>query len=205
MHKRILYLAAGIAQAVLFSCSKENDIHPPSIQVIPLRVGNQWQYREFRYDRNGSLTDSSTLVTRSVLRDTLINGSTWYVLNNKTVVQNTAQGYAYYNAASKQAVLIYQGEEMGGVGYGYTYPTYKLFMYTVPNHQLQPVPGSRQKFVGNQYKVDYQYTYTNPSALQTVKREDWVVPAIGLVRWDYFYPDSDVLQRRWELVSYLVQ
>ncbi|SNC75485.1 hypothetical protein SAMN06265337_2898 [Hymenobacter gelipurpurascens] len=203
MNHRLFILATSLLlPGLLFSCQKEEELQPPIEQIIPLQVGNEWQYREYLYNRDGSLTDSMGIYTRSVLRDTVINKSTWYILNDRSIVQNARQGYAYYNAASNQGLLVYQGGDMGGVGYNYVYPTYNLWVYTVPTHDRKPIPHSRQMLSGNLYQVEYQYNYSSPASVQTQKREEWVVPNIGVARADVYYRNTTQLQRRRELISY---
>lgn len=206
MNKYLFILTCGAAaQLLLSSCKKEEDVRPLIKQIIPLQVGNQWQYRVYLYSRDSTMYDSTATYTRSVLRDTIINNSMWYILSDRTIVQNTENGYAYYNVAGNQAVLIYQGNSMGGVGYHYQYPNYGLWIYTVPNHELQLIPNSKKGLSGHQYKIEYQYTYSNSGSPQIQKREEWVVPAIGLARWDTFFRDTDLLQRRLELISYTLK
>ncbi|GAB3234371.1 hypothetical protein GCM10027346_23170 [Hymenobacter seoulensis] len=201
MNKVNSILAGGLCVVGLFSCQKEQEPQPVE-NIIPLRVGNEWTYRVYQYDGDGLIYDSTATYIRSVLRDTLINKSTWYILNDRSIVQNTAQGYAYYNVAGKQSLLVYPGSTMGGIGYGYKYPAYDLWVYTLSGSIPQPVPASKKNFVGNLFKVEYQFTYPGQTTAQIQKREDWIVPSIGLVRWDTFFRDSDQLQRRMELISY---
>ncbi|SNR44277.1 hypothetical protein [Hymenobacter mucosus] len=206
MNRRLYLLAIyAAAHVFLFACSKDDNPEPPVEQVIPLQVGNRWQYRVYLYERNGTMYDSSGIYTRTVLRDTTINKSTWYILNDRTIVRNTSRGYAYYNVAGNLDVLLYPSATSGNIGYNYVYPTYTLWVLTTPDAELKPIPDSRQKLTGRQYKLEYQYNYTSPASLQIQRRQEWVVPAVGMARADLFYRDTDLLQRRLELETYTLK
>lgn len=50
-------------------------------QFYPLQIGNYWNYRLLKYDSLGNLTDNSIVLPERILRDTVINGEKWFLLN----------------------------------------------------------------------------------------------------------------------------
>ncbi|WP_242918402.1 TapB family protein [Pontibacter liquoris] len=173
----------------------------PIEEVVPLQVGNKWVYQVTAYDTSGSPLSTSSFI-RSVLKDTIIQKSTWYILNNGSIVQNSAEGYVYYNTAGKQPVLIYQGPDYGGIGYMYKYPQYDLWVLTTRTNKLNTVATAAGTFDSYLFKIDNQRTYHTNISVFSMKQDDYVAPGMGLIRSDTYYTDSDKIMKRQELVSY---
>lgn len=192
---------------VLFSCNKDEDVTPVE-ETIPLQVGNQWVYQITDYDSEGNEVSSSSLI-RAVVKDTVVNGGTWYILNDRTIVQNNQSGYVYfnkYNGRGDEAVIIYPSTAAGGIGYMYTYPNYNLWLLTTRTHELVPVVGATGTFPSYTFTIERQYSQPNSPTSTTTStfQKDYVAPGVGLVRSDRFYAGSETLSRRQELVSYSV-
>ena len=205
MFRNLLTLGALAAAALATSCRQNHSDPQPIEAVVPLAVGNQWVYQVSRYDASGAPTDTVRLI-RSVVKDTVINKSTWYVLNNRDIVRNTSQGYARYDGSVReQSLTIYQNSSAGGIGYGFDLPTYKVLVYTVPDSRLQSVVTPKGTFSSHQYTIENQYTYPGNAAVQIVKRLEYVAPGVGLVKSDQYYRDSPVLQQRQVLIDYTLK
>ncbi|WP_347157014.1 hypothetical protein [Pontibacter chitinilyticus] len=203
MNRPLLVLACLLLQPLLFSCQDPETEVAPIERIIPLQVGNQWLYEVSDYDGQGQVL-STYRFTRSVLRDTLINGSTWYLLNDNTLVQNSDQGYVYYNRAGHEPVILYPNATYGGIGYSYRYTDFLLWVLTTRTSQAAPVANIAGNFTCYEYAIEKQYTRDGKLAF-TVKEKNYVAPEKGIVRSDLYYADSDNLFRRQELVSYRLQ
>ena len=192
---------------ILASCKKEEAPEPLVEQTIPLQTNNLWVYEVTDYDSNGNIVATSESRTM-VLRDTLINKSKWYILNNRSIVQNNSNGYAYFNKNNKpadQAVMIYPNANHGGIGYSYQYPNYLLWVLTSCDYQIKQIPDALEPLTGYTYVIKKEYSQQGSTKPFTFKQKDYVSPKVGLVRSDRFFVDSDVLMRRYELVSYTLK
>jgi len=73
---RLLYCILGCEGSI------ENKPEETGV-IMPLKVGNQWNYKAFVIDSNGQqMAGQQISIPIKVLRDTTINGSTWYILNS---------------------------------------------------------------------------------------------------------------------------
>jgi hypothetical protein len=189
----------------LVSCKKD-PAEPLFAPVIPLAVGNSWEYMRYRYSPTGALRDSSLTETR-VLRDTMLNKQTWYVLNDGRIVANDVNGYLYYNHAGQQPVVTYQHfKRASNISYAYDYPNYRLWVQTSNTAPFAPVPESRARYTAYRYQIEYRYEYPNAPAPEVQLQDAYLDPKIGLVREDLYYREMPtVLQQRFELIRYTLK
>lgn len=200
---RILLQCCLLLSVALTSCQQE--IEPEPIEeIIPLQVGNRWNYQVINYYASGEVVDT-TSYTRVVVRDTLIQNSRWYVLSDGYMVRNSGEGYVYYNIAGKQAVILYQSPSYGGIGYGYQYPLSFQYVLTTRSYELAPVPNSPLSLEAYLFKIEYQNTDSGLKTTTSSFKHDYISPGVGLVRSDTFFEGTDKIMRRHELKSYLVQ
>lgn len=76
------YLLA-IISIVMISCSNDSSTNADNEGqegIIPLQVGNTWNYETFLYDSVGTLANTDTEY-REVISDTLIDGDRWFKTN----------------------------------------------------------------------------------------------------------------------------
>ncbi|MFD2515578.1 hypothetical protein ACFSRY_17020 [Pontibacter locisalis] len=196
-----------ILSVALFSCRKDEDVEPIE-EYMPLQVGNHWIYHVSDYDSEGNVVGNSSF-TRAVVKDTVINGGKWYILNDGNIVQNNRDGYVYFNRfnrAGDQAVILYQNAATGGIGYMYEYPNYKLWLLTTRTYETTPLVTQLGNFPSYVFTIERQYIQPNSPTTNSTWQKDYISPGLGMVRSDRFYAGSaDVLFRRYELISYLVQ
>jgi len=94
----IIFLSA------LSSCKKDKD---NSTQVLmPLKVGNEWQYEIVSYDDNGGVV-SSDLVTTRILKDTVVNGET-YFWNGAVYYRNADLNTVMQSLDAKEFYVIFK-------------------------------------------------------------------------------------------------
>ena len=188
---------------LLFSCQKEPDVIPTE-ETIPLQVGNEWVYEVYDYDTLGNVL-STTASRTAVLRDTIINNSTWFILNDRSIVQNSSDGYVYYNRAGNQAVMLYQSSRHGGIGYMYKYPNYDLWVLTTRTYELAPIQNHATNLSGYTFEIKREHLQPATSTKFTFRQKDYVSPEVGMVRSDRYFVDSEKIMRRYELKSYRVK
>lgn len=170
---------------------------------MPLAVGNEWVYKVSYYDGNGDVYREARYV-RSVVKDTTINKSQWFILSDRSIVQNHANGYVYFNKADNGSVIIYPGAQYNNIraGVGYQYPTFKLWVFTTRAEALQPVACNGTTYQARRFGMEYQYEYPGNPTPQVIKRDEYVEPNIGMVRTDIYQRDSNMLDRKLELERY---
>ncbi|WP_162054813.1 hypothetical protein [Pontibacter pamirensis] len=203
MNKGFLYSLSISIFFSLASCERDSDIAPIE-EVVPLQVGNEWVYEVTDYDTNGKpLTKSS--YKNTVQRDTIIHNSTWYILNNGQIVQNSRDGYVHFNKAGSEAVMIYQSTDYGGIGYMYKHHDYDLRVMTTRSQQLDTVTTASDTYPSYVFRIENQYKSQFDGTTHTLNQEDYVAPGVGLVRTDKHYADSDKVMQRHELVRYTLK
>ena len=191
MHKihlpAILFL---LLQFSFTSCEIHHEVAPLIEEVVPLKVGNEWIYKVTDYDTNGKLITSS-FYKNTVLRDTVIHNSTWYILSNRYIVQNSPEGYVHYNRSGSESIIIYQSSSQGGVGYMYNYPTYDLWVMTTRSQETEAVSVPSGIYPSNVFKIEKQYKSQDGNNVNSINQHDYVSQGVGLVRTDLFYVDSE--------------
>ena len=184
-----------------YSCDKgEEDIQPIEI-IMPLQVGNEWIYKIIDYNSDGEVLSAGSF-KRAVVKDTLINKQTWFILNNGMIVRNDRDGYVHYRKAAKEQYITYPSQSTSGIAYGYEYPNYTLWIFHRRTAGLVPLPDSPHVSQATEYTFERQTSLRASSALSTTWVKEYVVPALGMIRTDWYYADSGKLMRRYELESY---
>ncbi|RTQ46874.1 hypothetical protein EJV47_21115 [Hymenobacter gummosus] len=192
-------LLLPLSALLLLGCKKEEEA--PVEPVVPLAVGNSWTYKVTNYAPWGPATDSLTF-TRSVVKDTIISKGQWFITNDRLIVRNDADGYVIYMRGSKESNILYS-RTRNNIMYGYDYPNYRLWVQSLKNETLEPVPQSAAGYSAYRYDISYQYEFTGVSTPSVQKRQAYVTPGVGLVREVRYYRDQPTqLQQRTELLSY---
>ena len=186
------------------SCDKgEEDAQPVEV-IMPLEVGNEWLYKVIDYNSEGDVLSTSSF-KRAVVRDTLINQQTWFILNNGMIVRNDRDGYVHFRKDVKEQYITYPSQSTSGIAYGYEYPDYTLWIFHRKTANLVPLQDSPHASQANEYTFERQTSQKASSALSTTWVKEYVIPALGMIRTDWYYADSDKLMRRYELESYHVK
>lgn len=185
------------------SCGRDADIAPIE-EVVPLQVGNEWVYEVTDYDTNGkALTTSS--YKNIVLKDTVIQQSTWYILSNGQIVRNSRDGYVSYHKDGSLAIMIYQRPDYGGIGYIYNYHDYDLKVLTTRSPQPDTVTTATETYASFVFRIENQYISQFNGVTLTINQEDYVAPGVGLVRAVKHYADSEKVMQRHDLVRYTLK
>lgn len=187
-----------------FSCHEEAEHVQPIEEIMPLKVGNQWHYQVTDFDTEGNSMDAGYF-SRYVMKDTLIQGSRWYIISDGTIVRNSSEGYVLFERQMNQSYITYPSTAQGNVGYRYEYPSYTLQVLISRTFELAPVPNSSEGYRSYIFSFERQTLQPATSSRSTFMIKDYVTPEIGLVRSDRYFADSDKLFRRLELISFWVQ
>lgn len=181
--------------SALSSCKKDKD---NSTQVImPLKVGNEWQYEIVSYDDNGGIVVTESATT-TIIKDTIINGVTWF-----------ASGSTYYKNADANTVLhsvdaknFYIRLKRSNVDKA----TFEIFNSMSGGCQSKEIlTAYTQMSNENGYESlrnETELTYCN-NLYQ--KKVFYFTPGIGMVKYLIYVPNyngSLVLRHKGELKSY---
>jgi hypothetical protein len=151
------------------SCRSSTESQPNTV-AWPLKVGDTWIYRYLGYDNQGSQT-SDYIDSTFFSRDTIINGETWFVINNSSsAFGNRNDGlwrYALTNTSSPFLVVKYPTL----VGDTYNIGSYKATVASI-NEPLNLPAGNF-----NCIKLEIKGT----DATDFIE-EEYIVPNIGQVR-----------------------
>jgi hypothetical protein len=71
------YLLFILAALLIYSCSESTESDNSITELIPLKIGNKWNYEYTAYDSTGTVNFQGNS-TSSVDRDTMINSVSWY-------------------------------------------------------------------------------------------------------------------------------
>jgi len=95
------------------SCGSNEDSESLSIPgtpnvIIPLQVGNAWEYRRTSYDTLGSVAALDTLAER-IARDTLLSGERWYIWEtNFGLSMGTTRSDGYWTLVEGSPALMFR-------------------------------------------------------------------------------------------------
>jgi hypothetical protein len=80
--KKSALCCAFIAIAILISnCSDSTEPENSAAELIPLKVGNSWNYKLTSYDSSGSISYIENQNSK-IIKDTNISNHTWYAYND---------------------------------------------------------------------------------------------------------------------------
>ena len=90
--KKLILISFLIPLVISVACSKNEDqAVPVTAEIFPLKVGNKWNYLVVR---NDSIRSNHV---NEVIKDTLCDGQSWYVLTYdtavRTICKNTPDGW----------------------------------------------------------------------------------------------------------------
>jgi hypothetical protein len=168
---------------IVVSCTKNSDSfsNNSDVEIIPLKVGNNWTYAQISFNVDGSVKDSTSIV-ETVTSTENVNGNTYFHITNgfggdllfrnadsKTVELIDGNGLStFLKIVDSDSVEYYRGAyHLNGcdgtaVGIGFTsicnVSSYDCFRN---DHILIDCSGN--------YKVKYQFYFK---------------PGLGLIRWD---------------------
>jgi len=125
-------LTTLVLSLVMLGCSKEEEIElaapilnndTPSINHMPLAIGNYWVYETYIIDTLGNETLNSPNDSAYVDRDTLINGNTYYIIEGDffatfaigSILRNENNSVLYYNTYDNTDNIIFTTNNIGDI------------------------------------------------------------------------------------------
>lgn len=165
---------------------------PTSTDLMPLKVGNQWSYNVEEFDTTGRQT-STKAQSNVVTADTMIQGTTWYFLNDdRATPTRTAGDGVYYWDTKRDA------------SYRYIATPVSVGSFQEKGSQRFTVASSSARIdapAGSYNSVQILVTDSNIPSVSSVIS---VAPGVGLVGLDVMYRRADgtpVTVSRWRLAS----
>jgi hypothetical protein len=190
-------LSNGLSFQLNLKCGKsENEITDPegiTSPVYPLKVGNQWKFKEKFILSNDTVMDGSTII-QTIVGEKIMDGEKWFLLSDNQLITARTDGIYSYYADIKAAVLKYK------------YPANTGEVYVSGDDLFN---GERDTLIAYQMKVDSTnevisvpgglytcYKYNTPKILATfgmeiIERdsEDMFLSNVGPVK--IVYNDSN--------------
>lgn len=121
-----LYLLLILASFLVYDCSEPTEPDNSINELIPLKIGNTWNYKMTDYDSNGVVLYYEDITT-SITRDTTISSLKWYGYNNSPSgiwYTNKTDGYWTFvkggtgNVLNDTSLLAYKYPTQVGDIYG---------------------------------------------------------------------------------------
>jgi hypothetical protein len=75
--RKNLLLLIPLLKIVFYGCSEPTDIDDPMHELIPLNMGNTWNYSRTVYDSSG-VVEYTENINSMIQRDTIFNNNKWY-------------------------------------------------------------------------------------------------------------------------------
>ena len=169
-----------LAILLLFSCSEPTEPDSSIFELVPLDVGNEWEYAITRYDTTGNILYEHN-GTSKIFKDTVFNGIRWYcdipyyICNWYT---NKSDGYwIFYQTMNGQtlrdtAILLYK------------YPTYVGEIYGNPEYPSEVVSVDEEISVpaGNFKVIHITHDLTADNYSPMISYETYICPGIGFIK-----------------------
>ena len=180
----------------LFNCSDSTEptIDEPT-ELIPLKIGNSWDYILTHYDSNGTIINSNEQIDE-LYKDTVISGITWYAYKEDYI------SYFYALSNKSDGVWVYFGNIDSSVLF-YKYPTFtgeKHLEYEVISLNTEVTTNA-----GNFKCLHIKYDFSGDGYTHL---EVFIAPGIGKVKslqYGLRSDNSSYLEYKSELKSYNLQ
>jgi len=156
--------------------------------IMPLAVGNRWEYRVVTYE-NPIYPLDTTYDTILIVRDTTIQGETWYIDGDGASYANRSSGLWRLSAGGQPYLFA---KYPGAPG-----PTYSAD----PDISQTVTIQDTSKYVPTFTNFYYCYYYLTTSSDPTLRRDYYYAPRLGLIRFDRFLVDpAATLKEQWLLI-----
>ena len=172
---------AFIAIAILISnCSDSTEPGNSATELIPLKVGNSWNYKLTSYDSSGSISYIENQ-NSTIIKDTSISNYTWYAYNdvpNGIWFTNKSDGYWAFIKANTG--LITNDTSI----FVYKYPTEVGDIYGDPNSPMEVVAIDEEIIVGARVfqTIHIISTYTDTTHYLLDSFELFIAPQVGIIK-----------------------
>lgn len=191
--KMLQFFTIFLLLAVVAGCSKsdDNQDQPPATpSLIPLQIGNNWNYRSTMQD---------TVITthfNTVIGDTSIRDEDWFIMTYdnqvSVLLNNRSDGLWFWNNSKSTmgtSILYYRYPVPAGTEY---YTTDSVFVSVVSVNESVTVPMGTFSC--------YHYTMKYPG---NAVYQEYYCPGTGLIKLEKYYVDGSIiiLKDKVELLS----
>jgi hypothetical protein len=178
--KRNLYLLFILSALLIYSCSESTEPDNTINQLIPLKIGNTWNYSRTVYDSTGTVEYTEN-INSSVEKDTSIDGIKWYDYTDAPTgiwYTNKSNGYWIYLEAITGYVLNDTSYII------YKYPTHIGDVYGVPEMTREVVSIDQEISVpaGNFKVIHIITTYIGSTNYLLDSFETFIAPGVGIIK-----------------------
>ena len=174
------YLLFILTSLLLFSCSNSTEPDETINELIPLKIGNKWNYKMTIYDSLGSISYREDITT-SIDRDTFINGIKWYGYNTPpTRIWHTNKSDGYWtfvkagtgNVVNDTSLLVYK------------YPTQVGDVYGNPDMPREVVSVDEEITIpaGKFKAIHLVTTFTGSTNYLLDSFETFITPGLGVIK-----------------------
>ena len=160
----------------IVGCKDSSTESSQNNQLLPLHIGNYWAYRFTSYDSSGNQNDLGILLSEMVMRDTIINGNKWSIVN-MTSLFNIETPYI-----NKSDGLHYHSNGTDYLSYKYPANIGDVFGDSIF------VSGINQKVsskVGNVNCIVYKKIWYDQTILW-ITTTTYFAPGVGKVKVEYY-------------------
>jgi hypothetical protein len=178
--KRNLYLLFILSALLICSCSESTEPDNTINQLIPLKIGNTWNYSRTVYDSTGTVEYTEN-INSSVEKDTSIEGIKWYGYSDVPAgiyFTNKSNGYWAFvkantgNFLNDTSLLVYK------------YPTKVGDIYGDPETPREVISLDEKITVpAGEFKVIHLITtYIGSTNYLIDSFETFIAPGVGIIK-----------------------
>lgn len=174
------YLLFIFTSLLIYSCSESTEPDNSVNKLIPLKIGNTWNYSRTVYDSSGFVYYTDNIIS-SVQRDTIINYTKWYGFTDapgSIYFTNKSNGYW----ALQTIVPNYFPHDTSFVIY--KYPTHAGDVYgsTIIPREVVSINEMLTVPAGNFEVIHIITTYLFSTNYQLDSFETFIAPGIGIIK-----------------------
>ena len=172
---------AFIAIAILISnCSDSTEPGNAAAELIPLKVGNSWNYKLTSYDSSGSISYIENQ-NSTIIKDTSISNYTWYAYNdapNGIWFTNKSDGYWAFIKANTGSIVKDTSMIV------FRYPTQVGDIYPGDYMPMEVIAINEEIIVGARVfqTIHIISTYTDTTHYLLDSFEWFIAPQVGIIK-----------------------
>jgi hypothetical protein len=179
---QICFLSFILSLMLSAGCSKKTDPPTPAIkEIFPLKVGNTWTFKSVRSD------SSQSFHVNEVIRDTLCDAQTWYILTYdtdiRTICKNTAEGWWFLYAENPLLP--------GTAALYYRYPATLNAQYMTADSSLVTVVGLNESVTVASGTFSC-YHYHMIHYRENYECEEFFAPGTGFIKHIVYEPGTGI-------------
>ncbi|MBK8945748.1 MAG: hypothetical protein IPM32_10845 [Ignavibacteriae bacterium] len=174
-----MFIGLSLLLSLFISCSDNvSPIENDQLEIIPLKVGNEWKYETTTSDSTGKI-DFIEYDIQSVLKDTIISDIRWYQYNNSNSIwyTNKEDGYWVYKVADPKLIT---DRDTSHIVFKHNYDNVAEYngFEVISVDTMIVVPA------GNFNCIHLSWKWNNSNNYLLYSYEIFLSPGIGQVKWE---------------------